>query len=113
MLQLYLRREQGSVGSVKQITILGKPGVMTRFDGVHAIPDHPFGAGMEIPGWVAAGIVSGAGGDGQDLGVVVRVEGVSTAGPAGERLLREVAAALAVAPRAPETRATTVESAGK
>ena len=103
VLRHYLRKEQGTVGNVKTITLFGRPGVLARFDGVYLIPDHPFGAGMEIPGWVAAGLMPGAG-DGQDLGVVIRAEGWPTAGPAGERLVRQVAGAISVAPRAADTR---------
>lgn len=109
VLRRYLQKVAGEAGNAKPITVLGQPGLLLRFTSVQPIPNHPFGAEAEIPGWLVVGVVPRAGDDGQDLGVVVHLEGYATQGPAGERIVRQLADGLSVITPGSSTR----ESAGK
>jgi hypothetical protein len=96
LLRLTLADARGRAGSLKSFEILGQPGSIVRFDARKAVPNDPFGRDIAIPGWYAATVVPGAGPGGQALGVVIGVEGYDTAGPAGWRLVRQLADGLSL-----------------
>jgi hypothetical protein len=95
LLSKYLAQFEGDRATARALDFLGTSGVMTRFERLEVEPDDPYGGAL-IPGWYAAVVVPGGfpGGGGGDLGVVVSVEGYSADGPAGARLLRQVAGAM-------------------
>jgi hypothetical protein len=96
LLRLTLSDTRGHAGSLKRFDILGQPGYILRFDARKPVPNDPFGRDIMIPGWFAAAVVPGAGPGGQPLGIVIGVEGYDTAGPAGWRLVRQLADGLSL-----------------
>lgn len=87
---------RGRPGSLSSFEILGQPGSIVRFEARKALPNDPFGRDIVIPSWFAATVVPGAGPGGQALGVLIGVEGYDTAGPAGPRLVRQLADGLSL-----------------
>ena len=96
LLRLTLSDTRGHAGALGKIDILRQPGSIIRFDARRAVPNDPFGRDIVVPGWYAAAVVPGAGPGGQALGVVIGVEGYDTAGPAGPRLVRQLADGLSL-----------------
>jgi hypothetical protein len=93
LLGSYLSDQQGELGTARPFSILGSDGVVARFEAYHA---DEAGRIHRIPSWYAAAVVPGAGPGGADLGVVLTAQGLGTDGPAGRRLLRQVADGLSV-----------------
>lgn len=91
LLRQYVENVPGSAGPPSAFRILDRPGVIVRFDRAEEVSDGQFRYMRLVPGWFAAGIVAGAGPNGSDLGVVLGVHGQRAAGPAGSRLLRQLA----------------------
>jgi hypothetical protein len=98
LLRRYLNERRGEAGSFRSFDILGHAGVLARFEMKVPEPNDPFDR-IRVPSWYAAGVLPGAGPQGADLGVVIGVEGYTTAGPAGSRLIRQIAGALSVRKR--------------
>jgi hypothetical protein len=96
LLGLTLSDTLGSTGAIQSFEILGQPGAIVRFDARKPVPNDPFGRDIIIPAWYAAAVVPGAGPGGRSLGVVIGVEGYDTAGPAGPRLVRQLADGLSL-----------------
>jgi hypothetical protein len=96
LLRLTLADMRGRQGALQPFNILGQPGYIFRYNARKAVPNDPFGRDIVIPGWYAATVVPGAGPGGQPLGVVIGVEGYDTAGPAGWRLVRQLADGLSL-----------------
>ena len=96
LLRQTLADVRGRPGSFKSFDILGQSGSIVRFEARKALPNDPFGRDIVIPAWYAAAVVPGAGPGGRPLGVVIGVEGYDTAGPAGWRLVRQVADGLSL-----------------
>ena len=95
LLQQYIGSTPGVLGEPDAFMLLGEPGVIASFD--RTDPDEfGYAPSRYLPGWYAAGVLAGKGPKGGDLGVVIRVEGITTAGPAGRRLVRQVADGLAL-----------------
>jgi hypothetical protein len=91
VLRQTLSDTRGRPGKVSQFQLLGQSGLLLRYDTYKPIPDDPFGRYTPVPGWFAAAVVPGAGGHAKPLGIVIGVEGYDTAGPAGRRLVRQLA----------------------
>ena len=83
----------GELGSVKDFNVLGQRGLMAQFTRYEM--KSPYEREV-VPMWSAAAVVPGAGAEGQDLGVVIDVRGMAVNGPAGSRLLRQVADGLSL-----------------
>jgi hypothetical protein len=96
LLRQTLSDARGRAGSLQRFEILGQPGSILRFDARKAVPNDPFGRDVVIPGWYAATVLPGAGPGGRPLGVIIGVEGYDTAGPAGWRLVRQLADGLSL-----------------
>ena len=96
MLRRYLNERGGESGSFQSSEILGQPGAMARFEMLVAEPNDPYERRRLVPSWYAATVLPGAGPNGAELGVVIGVEGYTTAGPAGSQLIRQIADALTV-----------------
>jgi hypothetical protein len=79
------------LGALRPFSFLGQAGVIARYQGLHPIENDAFGRSVKVPGWYAATIVPGAGPEGRDLGVILGLEGFGAAGPAGSRLMRQLA----------------------
>jgi hypothetical protein len=96
LLKHYIGATPGVLGELDTFILLGEPGVIASFDHVDLESDFGYGPTRYLPGWYAAGILPGKGPKGGDLGVVIYVEGVPVAGPAGRRLVRQIADGLAL-----------------
>jgi hypothetical protein len=99
LLRRYLNKRGGESGSFQSFEILGQPGVLARFEMRVPEPNDPYERQRLVPTWYAAAGLRGAGPKGADLGVVIGVEGYTTAGPAGSQLIRQIADALSVRKR--------------
>jgi hypothetical protein len=84
------------LGEAGTFLLLGEPGAIASFDRLDMDSDFGFGPTRLVPGWYAAGILQGKGPGGRDLGVVIAVEGEPAAGPAGRRLVRQLADGLII-----------------
>lgn len=91
LLRLTPSDDISELGSSKPFGFLGQPGVIARYRGLRKIPGGALDGHEIVTGWYAATVVPGGAPDGRDLGVVLGVEGTGTAGPAGSRLIRQVA----------------------
>lgn len=96
LLGRFLVERGGELGRMRPFTILGHPGVIVRFERALPLPDDPRGRSIALPAWYAAVVVPDAGPEGRPLGIVIGVEGFATAGPAGQRLLRQLADGLTI-----------------
>jgi hypothetical protein len=106
ILSRHLSRLEGELGRVRSFNLLGQPAFLARFSVYEPIPMDPFGRAVEVPAWFAGGVVPGAGLRGQDLAVVIGVRGQGMAGPAGMRVIDQLAKAMTLRPGV----ATTVPS---
>lgn len=89
---LYLAvRNPDLLGEIDSFTILGEVGVVATFDIGDPESDEGWGPTRPLPGWFAAAVLPKKGPNGENLGIVIGVQGLATQGPAGKHLVRQIA----------------------
>jgi hypothetical protein len=88
LLRQYVADTPGNLGRPRRFDVLGEAGVIVRFE-AHLADE--YGQFVQVPGWYAAAVLPTAGPGGGPLGVVLGAKGLGADGPAGPRLLRQLA----------------------